>query len=171
MIARVDEPQQPAPLPSGRFSGRREFQQLVRDAFECAAREGWKEMVLCDADFLDWPLGERAVIDTLNAWATGGGRLTLLARRYEELRVAHPRFVRWRTLWSHLIEARGCRQADPLDLPSVLWSPGWVLHRIDPARSQGVTSAEPERRVVLHETLSEWLRHSAPAFPATTLGL
>lgn len=171
MTVRVDAPQPPQPLPSGRFSGRSEFQQLLRDAFETAAREGWKEMVLCDADFIDWPLGERAVFESLNAWATGGGRLTLLARRYEALRQGHARFVRWRTQWSHLIEARGCRHADPLDLPSVLWSPGWMLHRVDPVRSQGVTSAEAERRVVLRETLNEWLRQSSPAFPATTLGL
>lgn len=171
MIVLRDEPQQPHSLASGRFSGRREFQQAVRDAFECAAREGWQEMVLCDADFLDWPLGERAVSEALHAWAGGGGRLTLLARRYDELRQMHPRFVRWRTLWSHLVEARGCRHADPLDLPSALWSPGWVLHRIDPVRSLGLASAEPERRVALRESLNEWLRQSSPAFPATTLGL
>lgn len=171
MIIRLDEPQDAAPLPSGRFSGRREFQQRVRHAFETAAREGWKEIVLCDANFHDWPLGERAVIDALDGWAAGGGHLTLLARRYDELRTMHPRFVRWRTIWSHLIEARACRHADPLDLPSAIWSPGWVLHRIDPVRCHGITGTEPDRRVALQEALQEWLRHSSPAFPATTLGL
>jgi hypothetical protein len=62
--------------------------------------------------------------------------------------------------------------ADPLDIPSVLWSPGWVLQRLDPERSVGVTGTEPERRVLVRETLNEWVRSkSAPGFAATTLGL
>ena len=49
------EPEQgaPAALPSGRFTGREAFQQLVRDALACAAREGWREIVMCDSDFAD----------------------------------------------------------------------------------------------------------------------
>jgi hypothetical protein len=52
-------------LPSGRFAGRDAFQQLVRDALAAAAREGWREIILCDADFGDWPLGERSVAQSL----------------------------------------------------------------------------------------------------------
>lgn len=70
---------QPAPLPLGRFAGREEFQNLVRSALDCAAREGWPELILSDADFWDWPLGEGAVIEALNAWVRQGRRLTLLA--------------------------------------------------------------------------------------------
>jgi len=36
----------------------------------------------------------------------------------------------------------------------------------------GVTGSEADRRVLLHETLNEWVRSkSAPGFPPTTLGL
>ena len=49
-------------LSQGRFSGRTEFQQLVRDALAAAAREGWPELILSDANFADWPLGERAMV-------------------------------------------------------------------------------------------------------------
>lgn len=167
----ADASPQPPALHAGRFSGRREFQQWLRDAFATAARERWKEMILCDASFHDWPLGERSVIDSLDAWAQEGGHLTLLARRYDDLRSLHPRFVRWRTIWSHRVEARACRHADALELPSVLWSPGWVLQRVDPVRCNGVAGFEPERRVALREGLQEWLRQSAPAFAPTTLGL
>ena len=76
---------QPAPLPVGRFAGREEFQGLVRSALDCAAREGWPELILSDADFWDWPLGEGAVIEALNAWVRQGRRLTLLARTYDEV--------------------------------------------------------------------------------------
>jgi hypothetical protein len=158
-------------LPQGRFEGREAFRQLVRDALACAAREGWREIVLADASFEDWPLGERAVAESLQAWSAGGRRCTLLARRYDEVTRRHARFVSWRRTWGHIIEARGCASADELELPSAIWSPGWVLQRLDVERCNGYTGAEPERRLALREQLDEWLRKSSPAFPSTTLGL
>jgi len=158
-------------LASGRFSGRSAFQQLVRDALACAAREGWPEIILSDADFDDWPLGERAVAESLAAWAAAGGRCTLLARRYDVVVRRHARFVTWRKTWAHIIEARSCASAGPLELPSALWSPRWVLQRLDPQRCTGVSGGEPERRLLLRETLQEWLKRSSPSFPASTLGL
>ena len=155
----------------GRFTGRTEFQQQVRDALARAAAEGWREIILCDANFEDWPLGEAAVAQSLSAWSKAGRHCTLLARSYDTLAGRHPRFVTWRRTWSHLIEARACTSADPLDLPSALWSPAWVLQRVDPVRCVGVSGSDPGRRVRLRENLSEWLARSAPAFPATTLGL
>ena len=44
MTATTDEGRAGAALPSGRFEGRNDFQQLVRDALACAAREGWREL-------------------------------------------------------------------------------------------------------------------------------
>lgn len=161
----------PAGLPSGRFEGRTAFQQLVRDALALAAREGWRELILSDASFEDWPLAERAVAESLQAWSASGRHMTLLAKRYDEVVRRHARFVTWRQTWSHIIEARACPTADPLDLPSAIWSPGWVLERRDIARSRGVSGSEPERRLALRETLQEWLQKSSPSFPATTLGL
>jgi hypothetical protein len=166
-----DESGAAAALPSGRFEGRVAFQQLVRDALAAAAREGWREIVLCDADFVDWPLGERAVTESLQAWSASGRRMVLLARRWDEVPRRHARFVEWRRTWAHIIEAHGCASADPLELPSALWSPGWVLERRDPLRCNGYSGSEAERRVQLMELLQEWLRRSSPAFPATTLGL
>ena len=158
-------------LPDGRFSGRSAFQQLVRDALACAAREGWPEIILCDADFDDWPLGERAVAESLAAWSATGRRCTLLARRYDTVVRRHARFVTWRKTWAHIIEARSCAPAGPLELPSAIWSPRWVLQRLDPQRCTGVGGGEPERRLLLRETLREWLKQSSPSFPASTLGL
>lgn len=158
-------------LPLGRFEGRDSFQQLVRDALATAAREGWREIILADADFGDWPLGERAVAQALHDWSASGRRCVLLAKRYDEVMRRHARFVQWRRAWSHIIDARGCPGADILEMPSAIWSPGWVLQRLDLERSNGYTGAEPERRLALHELLNEWLKKSSPAFPATTLGL
>ena len=80
-------------LPQGRFEGRQAFAQLVRDALACAAREGWREIILSDPGFADWPLGERAVAQSLQAWSAGGRRCVLLARRYDEVPRRHARFV------------------------------------------------------------------------------
>lgn len=165
------DPPVPAPLPTGRFEGRVAFQQIVRDALACAAREGWREIILSDADFADWPLAERAVAQALQDWSASGRRCTLLARRYDEVLRRHARFVSWRSTWSHIIEARACASADPLELPSAIWSPGWVMQRLDPQRCSGVSGNEPERRVMLRESLQEWLQKSSPSFPAHTLGL
>lgn len=159
------------PLPSGRFEGRIAFQQLVRDALAAAAREGWREIILSDPDFADWPLGERAVADSLNAWSMSGRRCILLARRWDEVVRRHARFVRWRGTWAHIIDARACRAADPLELPSAIWSPGWVMQRLDLERCNGYSGSEPERRLMLREGLQEWLRQSSPSFPSNTLGL
>jgi len=160
-----------AGLPGGRFMGREAFQQLVRDAFATAAREGWREIILSDANFEDWPLGEKAVAESLNAWSASGRHCTLLARRYDDVVRRHARFVTWRGTWSHIIEARACPSADPLELPSAIWSPGWVMQRLDPERCNGWSGSEPERRLLLRENLQEWLLKSSPAFPATALGL
>ena len=169
----MDDDDKPVPpeLPSGRFTGRVEFQQLVRDALARAARDGWPELILSDPDFADWPLGERAVAESLRAWSAAGRHCILLACRYEELAIRHARFVTWRRAWSHIIDARACGSADLLEFPSAIWSPGWVMQRLDPERCIGYCGSEPERRVVLRENLQEWIARSSPSFAATTLGL
>jgi hypothetical protein len=158
-------------LPAGRFEGRVAFEQLVRDALAGAAREGWREIILCDATFADWPLGERVVAESLQAWSASGRRCILLARKWDDAIRRHARFVNWRRTWAHIIEARACPSADPLDLPSAIWSPGWVMQRLDIEHCNGYTGTEPERRVLLRESLNEWLGRSSPSFPAHTLGL
>ena len=167
--ARTAHPGQP--LAAGPFAGRAAFVQLVRDALACAVREGWREIILCDADFADWPLGERAVAESLQNWSASGRRCILLARRYDEVIRHHARFVTWRKTWAHIVEARACGSADPLELPSGIWSPSWVMRRLDHERCTGVSGSEAERRVLLRENLQGWLDKSSPSFPASTLGL
>lgn len=158
-------------LPSRRFEGREDFRQLVRDALASAAREGWSEIILSDANFEDWPLGERAVAESLQAWSRTGRHMVLLAKNYDHVVRQHARFVQWRGLWSHIVTAYACPSADALEVPSALWSPAWVLERRDPERSNGYCGSEADRRVLLRESLNEWLRQASPAFPSTTLGL
>ncbi|MEO7953089.1 MAG: hypothetical protein ABIR35_03200 [Polaromonas sp.] len=158
----------PATLPQGRFSGRNEFAELVRQAFAAAAIQGWREIMVCDADFADWPLGERAFIQALGDWSRTGRQFTMIASNYDEIPRKHARFVSWRRSWAHIVECRSCA-ADKL--PSALWSSNWVFERMDVQRCSGVAGPEAGRRIALRERLSERLLHSSPAFAATTLGL
>jgi peptidyl-tRNA hydrolase len=169
-------PSQPPPapvqaLPDGRFAGRAAFVQLVRDALAAAARDGWRELILCDAGFGDWPLHERLVIDSLQAWSRNGRNCIVLAAGYDTVVRQHARFVQWRRAWGHIVDARVCRQIDPVNFPTLLWSPHWTLQLLDPVRCAGVCGAEPERIVKGRELLQELMLVSSPGFPATTLGL
>lgn len=161
----------PESLASGRFSGREAFEQLVRDALSRAAREGWQEIILSDATFEDWPLRERAVLESLYAWSKAGRHMVLLATRYDEVMRNHARFVLWRKTWGHIIDCRVCRVAAPADFPSAIWSQAWSMHRLDPQRSIGTCGYDRERGVQLREVLDEKIRDSVPGFPASILGL
>lgn len=155
----------------GRFTGRRDFEGLLREALARAARDGWPEMIWSDATFADWPLRERVVVDSLQAWASSGRRLTLIAARYDEVLRNQPRFVTWRQTWGHLVDCRVVNHVAPVDFPSALWSRDWCLHRLDLTRSNGLWSEERASLINVRELLDEKLRNSAPGFPATVLGL
>ena len=161
----------PGALPQGRLHGRHAFLQTVRDALQTAAREDWPELILCDANFADWPLGERAVAESLQQWARRGRRFFMLAMDYSSLPRQHARFVKWRQTWDHIIECRTCRATDPLAFPSVLWSPVWVMHRVDVEHDALVCDRDAVRRVSLRQLLDECRRDSSSGFPASILGL
>ena len=158
-------------LPEGRFSGRAEFGDLIRRAFRAAANQGWREIIICDGNFEDWPLGERAVTSALAAWSRTGRKLTMIARNYDSVTRRHPRFVTWRQTWSHIVECRGSASGPSDTIPSAMWTPGWVFERLDLERSAGYCGYEAARRVALKEGLNERLLKSIAAFPATTMGL
>lgn len=161
----------PSPLPEGRLQGRLLFADLVRQSLATAAAEGWPRLVLCDNDFADWPLGERAVVASLQAWARRGRVLQMLGRDLGLLRLQHPRFVQWRVAWAHLVEVRACGSASADEWPSVIWSPVWTLERIDVTHSVVVASRDARRQVALAERLDHWWHKSSPSLPPTTLGL
>jgi hypothetical protein len=158
-------------LPEGRFGGRSEFSNLIRSAFRAAALQGWREIIICDIGFDDWPLGERAVTDALADWSRTGRKLTMIAKSYDAVVRRHPRFVTWRRTWSHIAECRAIASGQGENLPSAMWTPDWVFERLDLERSAGYCGREASRRVALREGLNERLLKSAAAFPATTLGL
>ena len=158
-------------LPEGPFDGRRAFHVLLHAALEAAAREGWRQIVLSDPTFADWPLGERATAAALQAWASSGRGLVMLAGDFGVFEREHARFVQWRRTWSHIVECRACHGAGVPAVPSAIWTPGWVLHRVDVERSRGTSGSDAQQRRAVRERIDECLRRSRPAFPAFTLGL
>ena len=161
----------PAALLEGRFSGRLEFGTLVRQALAMAAAQGWREIIWCDPDFADWPLGERVVAQALHDWSSSGRKLTLLAANYDAVLGRHARFVTWRRAWSHLVECRKSAAASANSLPSALWSPVWMFERLEIDRCTGLASSDAVRRVALKQRLSERLLNSSAGFGASVLGL
>ena len=157
--------------PQGRFGGSAEFSELVRGAFAAAAVQGWREIIICDSTFETWPLGERAVAQSLQDWSKSGRKLTMLAKNYNEVMRRHARFVSWRRTWAHVVECRANAALSDVDMPSALWSPVWVFQKLDMVRCSGVSGNEPARKVALKERLDECLKLSTPSFAATTLGL
>ncbi len=166
-----DLPGAPSGKPTQRFSGPTEFQALLRDMMARAAHEQWREIVISDWDFAEWPLGERAVAQALQDWSRGGRKFVMLASRYDEVVRRHARFVSWRGTWSHIIECWVCPKVEPTDFPSVFWTPTELLLRLDVERCTGLHTGDAQRRTQLSESLEEWRRRSSPGFPATTLGL
>lgn len=158
-------------LPEGRLQGRHAFGDLVRQALDCAVREGWSHIMLSDPDFADWPLGERSVVEALNAWSGRGRRIQFLAHDFGRLRELHPRLVQWRVTWSHIVEAHACRPMAGGELPSAIWSPQWMMERLDIDHCVVVASRSAERRAALAERLQACWQQGSPSFAATTLGL
>ena len=162
----------PAPgLAEGRFGGAVEFSALIRQAFAAAAEQCWREIIWCDSTFEDWPLGERAVAQSLHDWSRSGRKLTVVAKNYNEIVRRHARFVTWRQTWAHIVECRANAALPEGDMPSALWSPVWVFQRLDLVRSIGYSGSGADRRVALKERLDACLKLSSPAFAASTLGL
>ena len=161
------------PPQTRRIDGRGEFQAAVREALRQAAERGDTDLVLCDADFADWPLGEREVIASLESWARPRRRMTVFAANYDEVVRRHPRWVAWRRTWAHLVECRAVAEQQAAACPTMLLVPtGPLTIRLhDPQRLRGVLSSEPRDATAASELLEALHQHTVESFSPTTLGL
>lgn len=165
----------PAVWPEGRFVGREAFQQRVVQGVQMAADRACALVWLCDPDFSAWPLGERRLVQALDAWAAATrahplAQLRVLGQRFDDMRLRHARFVDWRARWSHRVEVR-VWSAGQASLPSVLWTPEWTMQRVDDARDVVVATVEAAQRTRLDELLQQRWQQARPALPVTSLGL
>ena len=156
----------------GLITTRGEFHAALRVGFAEAAANGSRELWLCDNDFADWPLGERAVIEHLGQWAASNRRLMLLARSFDEVARRHARWVEWRRQWSHIVSCRANNELESGDMPTLLLAVGTLSVRLsDSVHHRGRLSRDKADEVRCKELFDAVLQRSEEAFPATTTGL
>lgn len=154
------------------ITSRSEFHTALRRAFAEAADAGCRELLLCDDDFADWPLGERAVVEDLTRWAASHRSFTIVARHFDEVARRHPRWVEWRRTWAHIVQCRANNELEAGRMPVMLLAPGVVAVRLfDADVPRGAVSRERADAIVWREALEEVLQRSEESFPATSLGL
>jgi len=155
-----------------RIGSRKEFQDAIRAGLAKAADAGSAEICLVDVDFQEWPLNERAVIETLARWATSKRRLVVYAHSFDALPRNAPRFAEWRRQWSHIVQCRTDPEIEAQQVPTLLLVPGEVAVRLlDPVRYRGVVSGRASDDAECREVVDALLQRSVEAFPSTTLGL
>jgi len=154
------------------ITSRGEFQDAIRHSLAWAATAGSPEILLFDADFADWPLGERAVIESLSNWAHSRRRLTLMAYNFDSMARQQTRFVEWRRQWAHVVQCRHDDELEAEQIPTLLLAPGLVSVRlVDRIHHRGTLSSRAIDEVECRERVDALLQRSTEAFPATTLGL
>lgn len=154
------------------LASRLEFHDALREALAEAADHGCRELCLADEDFADWPLGERAVVQTLTRWAQSHRRMTLVASHFDEIVRRHARWAEWRVQWSHIVECRSFEEAEAGQIPTLLLGVDRVCVRlVDPVHHRGSLSRETGDLVRQRESFDAVLQRSTVAFPPTILGL
>ena len=154
------------------IASRKEFHEAIRSSLALAADAGASEICLVDADFQDWPLNERAVVEALTRWAASRRKLVLFAYSFEVLPRSAPRFAEWRRQWSHIVQCRNDPDLEAQQVPTLLLVAGEVsLRLLDPVRYRGVLSGRASDQVQVREAIDALLQRSVEAFPPTTLGL
>ncbi len=154
------------------ITSRSSFHDALRDGFAAAVRLGCRELWLCDADFSDWPLGERVVIEQLTQWATSQRRLTLIASEFDDLARRHARWVAWRRDWAHVVHCRTNTELERSQFPCVMLAPGaFSVALSSPVQHRGRVSDVPADLLRWKETIDAVLQRSEESFPTTTTGL
>ncbi|MCX7659826.1 hypothetical protein [Caldimonas sp.] len=158
--------------PVAPMASRADFHRAIAEAFERAADVGCREIWLCDVDYADWPLGERAVVQSLTRWACAHRRLTLLASRFDEVPRRHARWVAWRRHWGHVVDCLALPQVEPSQVPCFWFAPGvQAVRLVDPRRYRGFVDTTPAELLRMQDRVRELARWGTPDFPVTTLGL
>jgi len=151
---------------------RSEFHDALRKAIAEAADQGCRELLLCDDDFADWPLGERQVVEDLTRWASSHRSFTIVARHFDEIARRHARWVEWRRTWAHIVQCRANNELEAGQMPVMLLAPGVVSVRLfDADVPRGAVSRERADAIVWREAVDAVLQRSEESFPATRLGL
>ncbi len=160
----------------GRFAidGRGAWLQSVRELLIGAPDMGLRELVIVDAAFDAWPLGDPEVIDAMTRWLRmPGRRLRMAGLSFDGMQVSQPRFAGWRRHWTHAIDVVAPLEVPAADMPCLLVSaqPPLVLELFDRERFRGRVSRDPREARLATDRVAALLQRSEPSWPANALGL
>lgn len=157
----------------GAFEGAPAFAAALLQAMRHADERGARVLRWCDDDFSAWPLGDATFVAHLTHWAKAGGRqLQMVAANWDDVPRRHPRFVRWRQDWDHVVTCLEPTERHDDPLPT-LWldAADQVVRVFDREHWRGRVGADRVDRQRAQEQLDAITQRATPAFPASTLGL
>jgi hypothetical protein len=152
---------------------RASFGQALQWAATSANTLGARQMSWCDADFAEWPLDDRSLLEQLTTWLQlPQRRLVLLAHGYDTMARTHPRFVEWRRHWGHAVEPHALAEDEGLVLPTtVLVDRELSVEVMDRLHWRGRASRDTRQAQLLLGQFDALVQRSSPDFPVTRLGL
>lgn len=157
----------------GRIDGVAAWHDALRAALRRATAHPVRTMWWIDRGFQQWPLDDANLLEALNAWVRLPGRqLLLLAADFDEMPRRHPRFVAWRTPWSHVVRGRAWDPALKPPPGAALWADDgtWLrLHDDDPPR--GAWGVGGPDAVHVHQAGDAIAQQSIASFSTSVTGL
>lgn len=175
MDSPTPHPVEPAASEHVLLEGQGAVDAALRDELLLACRSGAPQICCYDVDFQRWPLSSPEVLDALRQWVAPRRRLRLLAHDYEALARRHPRFVQWRQLYGHVVEARQLSEEGPVDHrrpAGLLLGQAPRLWRLIESRLGRAVVAQDAGA---HGAALEWFdavsQRSEESFASSTLGL
>lgn len=155
------------------IDGHAGFAAAVRATLAAAIARDARVLLWVDEDFGSWPLDDAALLDTLGCWLRRPLRqLRLLARDYDALARAHPRFARWRVDRTHAIDVRRPHAEMRTPLPTLIVDDGPVLLQLaqrEPPR--GLAARDAQAAWQARDDIGPVWEFAEPAWPLRPLGL
>lgn len=168
-------PEAAPPTDSRLVEGQAAVESSLLEQLLQACQEGAPQICCFDADFQHWPLSNPQLLEALRQWVAPHRRLRLLARDYQAMARRHPRFVQWRQLYGHVVEARQLSDEGPVDhrRPAALLlgrvPQMWRL--IDARQGRAVIETDASAHGAALEWFDAVSQRSEESFAASTLGL
>jgi hypothetical protein len=148
------------------------FCAAVCAAAQAALEQRARSLLLVSPGFEGWPLEEPALLEALAAFVRlPDRRVRLIASRFDGVARACPRFVAWRQVWSHRVEALTPAE-DGAELPTLLLADRHLAVRvIDAQHWRGRVMVDRPAVHRLRHELDAFAQRCEPTFGASTLGL
>jgi hypothetical protein len=149
-----------------------DFRAAVVDAVAYALAQRCRRLLLVDPRFEDWPLEDGRLIDALTSFVRlPERRVVLLAERFDDVARNCPRFVAWREVWNHCVDARRPGD-DAVRLPTALLADRRAAVQVlDRERWRGRMRVDEPGVHRLGDELDAFAQRSEVTFAVRTLGL